>query len=213
MPDREPVVERQGPARIVVLASGGGTNCQALIDACVSDVLDAEIVAVITNNPDARVLERAHAGGITSHVIEHAGRDAGLRRQADQRLIELVSSCDPDLVVLAGWMRILGAEVGAAFPMMNLHPGKPGEFPGIRAIDRAYDAWTNGEISESGVMIHWVPDDGVDVGPVIVTESVPFVAGDSLGDFEARMHAMEHQLIVAGVAQALAELSRSHPFR
>ena len=193
--------------RLVVLASGGGTNCQALIDACATGDLQADVVAVITNRAGAGVIDRAEAAGITCHVIEHVGRDPEVRLAADRRLIELVGSCEPDLVILAGWMRILGAEVGAAFPIINLHPAKPGEFPGIRAIERAYQAWQQGEITESGVMVHWVPDDGVDVGPVIVTESVPLTAGDSLGDFSTRLHATEHRLIVAATAMALAQIA------
>lgn len=200
-----PVEAETEPGRIVVLASGGGTNCQALIDACTAGDLNARIAAVITNRPDAGVIRRAKDAHIACHVIEHRGQDPDVRRDADARLIDLIASCEPDLVVLAGWMRILGAEVGAAFPMINLHPAKPGEFPGIRSIERAYDAWVAGDIDESGVMVHWVPDEGVDVGPVILTETVPFVAGDSLKDFETRLHAIEHQIIVDAARIALAD--------
>ena len=189
--------------RIVVLASGGGTNCQALIDACAGGELDAQVVAVVTNNAGAGVLDRADRAGIEHHVIDHSGRDAAKRDAADARLIELVASFEPDVVVLAGWMRILGAKVGAALPMINLHPAKPGEFPGLHAIERAFEAWRAGDVAESGVMVHWVPDEGVDVGPVIVTEAVPFVDGDTLEEFTDRMHAVEHRLIVAAVAQVL----------
>jgi len=195
--------------RIVVLASGGGTNCQVLIDACQADDLLADVVGIVTNNPGAGVLARAEAAGVPSHVIEHRGRDADQRRAADRVLIELVLSLEPDLVVLAGWMRILGAEVGAALRMINLHPAKPGEFPGIRSIERAYEAWQQGEITESGVMVHWVPDEGVDVGPVIAVRVVPFAESDSLADFEARMHATEHQILVQACALALEMMGKN----
>lgn len=194
------------PGRIVVLASGGGTNCQALIDACATGVLDAEIVAVVTNNVDAGVVDRARVAGIPCHVVVHRGRDPEERKRADRELIEVVAGERPDLVVLAGWMRILGAEVGAAFPMINLHPAKPGEFPGIRAIERAHEAWVAGEITESGIMVHWVPDEGVDVGPVILTESVSFEPDDTLDSFAGRVHAAEHRLIVAATAAALRSI-------
>jgi phosphoribosylglycinamide formyltransferase-1 len=202
-PSGEAVETDQKPGRIVVLASGGGTNCQALIDACAAGELDARVVAVITNRSDAGVIDRADAAGIRCHVIEHAGKDPEVRRLADARLIDLIASCDPDLVVMAGWMRILGSQVGASFPMINLHPAKPGEFPGIRSIERAYDAWCAGEIKESGVMVHWVPDDGVDAGPVILTEVVPFHVNDGLADFAARLHVTEHRLLVAATTKAL----------
>lgn len=196
--------------RIVVLASGGGTNCQALIDACAGGELDATIVAIVTNKPGAGVVQRAATAGIACHVVDHVGTEPGVRRQADQRLIEVIDQCAPDLVVLAGWMRILGAEVGAAFPMINLHPAKPGEFPGIRAIERAYEAWREGKITESGVMVHWVPDAGVDVGPPILVAAVPFERNDELDTFAARLHAIEHHLIVAATALALTELGTDH---
>ena len=103
-------------------------------------------------------------------------------------------------------MRILGAELGATFAMINLHPAKPGEFAGLHAIDRAYDAWQAGDIAESGVMVHWIPDGGVDDGPVIVTATLGFEPGESLADFEARLHVLEHILIVDGVRAALAQI-------
>lgn len=194
-------------ARLVILASGGGTNCQAILDACTAGELDAEVVAVVTNRRDAGVIARAERAGTPWHYVEHRGASADERRASDKRLIDVVAACEPTLVVLAGWMRILGAEVGQAFPIINLHPAKPGEFAGTRAIERAFAAWQAGEIAESGVMVHWVPDEGVDVGPVIVTVSVPLVAGDDAVAFERRMHRAEHQLIVEGVRAALTQLT------
>lgn len=196
-------------ARIVVLASGGGTNCQALIDACLVGDIDGDVVAVITNNENAGVIERARSAEIAAVVVDHVGRDPEIRLAADRALIASIRSHAPDIVVLAGWMRILGAEVGAAFPMINLHPAKPGAFPGVRAIERAYDAWVDGEIDESGVMVHWVPDEGVDVGPVVLTESVPFESGDTLESFAARMRATEHRAIVSATAKALRTIQKS----
>lgn len=192
-------------ARLVVLGSGSGTNCQALIDACAQGRLDAAIVAVASNRASAGILARGAAAGAAVEVLSHRGSDPQERRAADARLIETVRSHEPDLVVLAGWMRILGSEVGAAFPIVNLHPAKPGEFPGLHAIERAYDAWTAGDVAETGVMVHWVPDAGVDEGPVINTVSIGFRDGESLADFEQRVHDLEHLLIVDGVRAALVE--------
>lgn len=195
--------------RIVVLASGSGTNCQALLQATASGELHAEIVGVITNKATAGVVDRAATFDTPVTVVDHSGSDPAQRDAADQRLITAISAYEPDLVVLAGWMRILGTAVGQAFPIMNLHPALPGAFPGVGAIDKAFAAWQRGEISESGVMVHWVPDDGVDVGPVISSVTVPFEAGDTADDFEARMHTAEHQLIVAGAELALEQLASS----
>lgn len=194
-------------SRIVVLASGGGTNCQALIDACAAGRLAATVAAVVTNRADAGVVQRAQASGIPCEVVDHSGSDPEARHASDQRLIDCIAGYEPELVVLAGWMRILGAEVGAAFPMINLHPALPGSFPGTRAIERAFTAWGAGEIEESGVMVHWVPDGGVDDGPVIDTETVVFQPGESLEDFERRMHQAEHRLIVSATAEALVNLT------
>lgn len=196
------------PGRIVVLASGSGTNCQALLDATASGELDAEIVGVITNNPTAGVIDRATRSGTPVTVVDHAGSDPQVRRAADERLIAAISTYEPDLVVLAGWMRILGGAVGGAVPIMNLHPALPGAFAGVGAIDRAFDAWRAGDIEESGVMVHWVPDEGVDVGPVIAVVTVGFEANDTLDLFEARMHEAEHRIIVTGAAVALDWLRR-----
>lgn len=193
-------------ARLVVLASGNGSNAQALIDACAAGELDAHVAAVVTNKPKAGVIDRAARAGVSCTVIDHSGKTAADRAASDQRLIAAINVHDPDLVVMAGWMRILGAEVGAAFPVINLHPARPGEFPGTRAIERAFNAYMAGEITESGVMVHWVPDAGVDVGPVVLSATVPFAADDTLDSFEARMHECEHQLIVAATRQALATL-------
>lgn len=204
---RAPISVTESMHRIVVLASGGGTNCQALIDACRDGRLQAEVVAVVSNRADAGVLGRAQAAAIACEVVDHSGSDPDARVAADQRLIERIAVYEPDLVVLAGWMRILGAAVGAAFPMINLHPALPGAFVGTRAIERAYQAWQAGEIVESGVMVHWVPDGGVDDGPVISTETVGFEPGDSIEEFEARMHRAEHRLIVAATHQALVNLA------
>jgi len=200
-------------ARLVVLASGGGTNCQAVLDACQSGALDAQVVAVITNRRDAGVVDRAEQAGVPWNYVEHHGQSRAERDAGDQRLITAVAAFEPTLVVLAGWMRILGAAVGAAFPIMNLHPAKPGEFAGTDAISRAFDAWQAGAIAESGVMVHWVPDEGVDTGPVIATATVPFIDDDDIDAFEARMHDAEHQLIVQGVRLALSQLATPSSLR
>jgi len=191
--------------RLVVLASGGGTNCQALLDACEAGELNATVAAVITNNPQAGVIGRAAASGVPLRLVRHNSREAEQRQLEDNELIDAIADFEPDLVVLAGWMRILGAAVGQRFKMINLHPARPGELAGTRAIERAFAEWQAGERDHSGVMVHWVPDEGVDVGPVLITADVDFRSGDTLDDFAARMHQTEHRLIVQGAELALAQ--------
>lgn len=190
-------------ARIVVLASGNGTNCQALIEACGQAAIDAEIAAVISNNPDAYVIERAALADIPAVIVEHRASEPERRSFEDERLIETIEGFEPDLVVLAGWMRILGATTTQRFPIVNLHPALPGELAGVNAIDRAFAEWQAGQRRSTGVMVHWVPDAGVDTGPAIVSETVDFLASDTADSFEKRMHLVEHRLIVEGVKEAL----------
>lgn len=182
--------------RLVVLLSGNGSNLQALLDASANGDLPAEVVAVFSNKPDAYGLARAARAGIPAMTIPSAGEAD--RRAYDGILGGYVASHRPDYVVLAGWMRILTSTFLDRFPgrVINLHPALPGAFPGTHAIERAYASWVRGEIDRSGVMVHLVPDEGVDNGPVLGLEEIPFAQGESLKQFEARVHAAEHRLLV-----------------
>jgi phosphoribosylglycinamide formyltransferase-1 len=186
-------------ARLLVLVSGNGSNLQALIDASVTGAVQAEIVGVISNVEDAFGLERARRHGIPIEVVPRHRPDSADRAEYDRRLAEVASTYKPDVVVLAGWMRILTAAFLDRFKVLNLHPALPGTFPGLHAIGRAFEAWEAGGVSASGVMVHWVPDEGVDVGPVIDQVTVPFIEGDTLETFETRMHEAEHRLLVRAV--------------
>lgn len=194
--------------RLVVLVSGGGTNLQAVMDACAAGTLDATVVAVVANKPEAFGLERARLAGIPAVVVERDGR---ARPAYDAALAEVVAGFDPDIVVLAGWMRIITMAFLRHFRILNLHPALPGMFPGIRAIERAFEAWQSGSITQSGVMIHWVPDEGVDDGPVIVDQAVPFMPEDTLETFELRLHAVEHELLIDGIGLAIVERAAEEP--
>ncbi len=198
-----------GRPRLVVLVSGSGTNLQAVIDACSRDALAADVAAVVSNVGSAFALERARAAGIPTEVLPHGGRS---RAAYDQELAEVVAGYEPDLVVLAGWMRILTGTFLSRFATINLHPAQPGAFPGVGAIEAAFEAWQRGEITAGGVMVHHVPDEGVDNGPVIVWEPVPFQSGDSVEVFTRRVHEVEHRLLVDAIARVLAlDIRRSSP--
>ena len=190
--------------RLVVLASGNGTNLQAVLDACAENEIAADVVAVVSNIANARALDRARNAGIEAVSLE---RQVGeTRRDYDTRLAEAVSRCSPDFVVLAGWMLLLSSNfidhVGC--PVVNLHPALPGELPGINSIERAHVEAVAGERTRSGVMIHFVPDEGMDDGPVIATTEVPVSATDTLDEFAARMHAAEHALLIRSLKQLCA---------
>ena len=123
-----------------------------------------------------------------------------------RELTKAVASFEPDLLVMAGWMRLLDDTFCAAHRVVNLHPALPGHFPGLHAIERAFAEWQDGSRDHSGAMVHWVVDSGVDNGPVIDSIVVPFADSDTLEAFEARMHDAEHLLIVRAVGAALTEL-------
>ncbi len=186
----------ESSARLVILASGNGSNAQAIIDACAAGTLPAEVVAVISDNGQAHALVRADTAGLPA---VHIGRRPGeTRADYDARLADIVTGFDPDWVVLAGWMRVLTMNFLGWFPGMvvNLHPALPGELPGLHAIERAHEEAATHDRVSTGVMVHLVPDEGIDEGPVLATATVPIMPGDTLEDLRSRMHAVEHLLLV-----------------
>ena len=193
--------------RLVVLVSGSGSNLQAIIDACADDHLPAEVVAVVSNKPDVFALQRADAAGVPAvHVGVHPGEK---RSDYDARLADVVAGFDPDLVVLAGWMRILTMSFLGWFPrrVVNLHPALPGELPGTGAIERAWQEANAGTRTVSGVMVHLVPDEGVDDGPVLGTATVSIDVDAGFDAFAASIHHTEHRLLVT----TLSELCSAAP--
>lgn len=183
-------------SKLVVLISGNGSNLQAILDACAEGRLPAQVRAVISNKPDAFGLERARRAGVAA--IVRSKPQAQDRRQYDAELAELVASYEPDWIILAGWMRLLSSAFLNRFPgrVVNLHPALPGAFPGTHGIERAFEAYQRGEIKHTGVMVHLVPDEGVDNGPVLAQEIVPIYPQDTLFDLERRVHDVEHRLLV-----------------
>jgi phosphoribosylglycinamide formyltransferase-1 len=185
-----------GP-RVVVLASGNGSNLQAVLDAAADGRLPATVVAVVSDQADAGALVRAGAAGVPA---VHVGRNAGeARADYDARLADVVAGFGPDLVVLAGWMRILTMSFLGWFPdrVVNLHPALPGELPGTRAIERAWDEAQAGVRTATGVMVHLVPSESVDDGPVLGVTTVPIHPDDTLEALAARVHHAEHELLVS----------------
>ena len=198
--------------RLVVLISGNGTNLQAVLDACAAGVLPARVVAVVSNRRAAYGLVRAEQAGVpTVYRPLKATTDAGRSRtDYDRDLADVVASFAPDLVVLAGWMHVLSPVFIERFTgrLINLHPALPGTFAGTHAIERAYAAYQDKKIEFSGVMVHHVVPE-VDAGPVIDSVAVPILPGDTLDDFEERVHANERVLLVRAIGQVLDQLARA----
>lgn len=191
--------------KLVMLASGNGSNLQAVIDACQSGSLNAHIVAVVSDNNSAFALQRAAQHNIDSRVVIGSRNN---RAGFNTKLATVVGEYQPDIVILAGFMRLLTMDFLAHFPqrVINLHPALPGELPGTNAIARAFDEFAAGKRTQTGVMVHFVPDEGIDNGPVITSAIVPIYPSDSFADLQQRMHATEHHLLIT----ALTQLTKEH---
>lgn len=194
-------------ARLVVLISGSGSNLQAILDAIRMRVLDAQVVLVVSNRQAAFGLERAQKAGIPTRVHPlKPYRDAGRSREEyDADLAALVREAAPDWVLLAGWMHILSDNFLRHFSyrVVNLHPALPGQFPGATAIADALAAFQAGQIKKTGVMVHLVPDEQVDRGPVIASEEVPIYPTDTLESLTNRIHQTEHRVLVGALARLI----------
>ena len=175
--------------RIVVLISGSGTNLQALIDACKSGYINGEIVGVLSNKADVYGLTRAENAGIEHCVLSHKAFDS--RESYDQALIEQITQYQPDLVVLAGFMRILTADFVQKFSgkLLNIHPSLLPKYQGLNTHQRAIDA----KDSEHGVSVHFVTEE-LDGGPVILQAKVPVFENDNADDLASRVHKQEHRI-------------------
>ncbi len=187
-------------SKLAVLISGNGSNLQAIIDAVAAGSLDARIEVVVSNRKAAYGLERARRAHIPDRYFPlKPYRDAQRSRaEYDADLAALVGKYTPDWVVLAGWMHILSEQFLRRFPnrVVNLHPALPGQFPGAHAIDDALAAFARGEVEQTGVMVHLVPDARVDEGPALAEQAVPIRADDTRETLAERIHAVEHRLLV-----------------
>jgi formyltetrahydrofolate-dependent phosphoribosylglycinamide formyltransferase len=193
--------------RTAVLVSGFGSNLQAILDAVAAGKLPGvEINLVVSNRREAYGIKRAIQSGVPVMYFPLAPytRASRSREAYDADLAALLRALDVEWVVLAGWMHVLSQAFLQHFPsrVVNLHPALPGTFPGTHAIERAYEAYQEGDIDHTGIMVHLVPDEAVDAGPVVAQTKVPIFPEDSLEDLETRIHTAEHRLLV----QALQEL-------
>jgi phosphoribosylglycinamide formyltransferase-1 len=182
--------------RLVVLISGNGSNLQAVLDACASGRLDAKVALVISDRAQAKGLARAEKMYIPTLVKPPSAFQSISAYERD--LAESIQSFQPDWIILAGWMRLLTRVFLDHFPLsvINLHPALPGAFPGTKAIDRAFTAFQKGDIAHTGVMVHLVPDEGVDNGPVLGQLNVPILPDDTIETLRKRIHDAEHQLLI-----------------
>lgn len=175
--------------KIGILASGTGTNAQAIIDKAAAGILDATVEVVFSNRPGAKVLERATAAGIPAMALDHASY--GAREDFDLALTDILRQFNCDTVVLAGYMRLLSREFLDAFSgsVLNIHPALLPSFPGLHG---ARDALAYG-VKLSGPSVHFV-DEQMDSGPLIIQAAVPVKAGENVETLQQRIHALEHRI-------------------
>lgn len=177
------------PLRLAVLISGNGSNLQSIIDAIEQGRLDASIALVLSNNANAHGLTRAANHGIETRVLDH--REFASREAFDDALREILESVAPDLVVLAGFMRILGPALIDAFAqrILNIHPSLLPAYKGLNTHQRALEH----NETRHGVSIHLVTAD-LDDGPVLLQGSYPIAAGETVEDLQRKGHRLEHQM-------------------
>ncbi len=175
--------------KIVVLISGGGSNLQAIIDNIEAGNIKAEIAAVISNRADAFGLERAEKAGIDNHVLDHTVFNS--RESFDQSLSQIIDSYEPDLIVLAGFMRILSDDFVENFhaKMINIHPSLLPKYKGLNTHQRAL----KNNDSQHGASVHFVIPE-LDAGTIIIQGVVPVKTNDTEDELQQRVHKVEHQI-------------------
>ena len=175
--------------RIVVLISGSGTNLQAIIDACKLDNYPGQVVGVISNKADAYGLVRAQESDIETKALSH--KNFAERIDYDKALINEIDGFKPDVVVLAGFMRILTPEFVQHYQgkLLNIHPSLLPKYQGLHTHQRALDAGDK----EHGVSVHFVTEE-LDGGPVILQAKVPVFDGDTADELASRVHEQEHRI-------------------
>lgn len=175
--------------RIVVLISGSGTNMLNIAEACQNNQIAGDVVAVISNRADAGGLQKAQALGIATEVLAH--QSFASREDYDAALVACVQHYQPDLIVLAGFMRVLTPVFVSAFAdrILNIHPSLLPKYKGLHTHQRALEAGD----AEHGVSVHFVTDE-LDGGPVVLQARVPIFDGDDVADLQERVHEQEYRI-------------------
>lgn len=175
--------------KLGVLISGSGTNLQAIIDACSAGTLRAEVAVVVSNKEAAYGLERARKAHIDAVWVDRSAYTT--MAEYNLTIRDVLKAHEVDLVVMAGYMRLLGREVLNEYPMrvVNIHPALLPSFPGASGL---HDAWEHG-VKVTGVTVHFA-DERFDAGPIIAQEAVPIAEDDTPETLEAKIHAVEHRI-------------------
>jgi phosphoribosylglycinamide formyltransferase 1 len=174
-----------------VLGSGSGSNMQAILDAIDSGTLDAKIGLVLSDHPDAFILERARNRGIPTGLIDCRGFKTKFPEEAQAETAAMLKDAGVEMVCLAGFLRLVKRPLLEVFPnrILNIHPSLLPAFPGLAAWSQALEAGAK----EAGCTVHFV-DEGMDTGPIILQESVPILDDDTSEALHARIQVLEHRL-------------------
>ncbi|NJM99130.1 MAG: phosphoribosylglycinamide formyltransferase [Phormidesmis sp. RL_2_1] len=187
----------QTPLRLGIMASGSGSNFQAIAEAIKQGELNARIELVIYNNPDAKVAERAKQWGIPDQLFDH--RTFSSREALDEAIAQALQQHGVEWVIMAGWMRRVTQRLISAFPerMLNIHPSLLPSFPGMRAVEQALAAG----VKITGCSVHYV-ELAVDSGPIIMQAAVPVLPNDDVATLQARIQQQEHRIFPLAIALA-----------
>ncbi len=174
-----------------ILGSGSGSNMQAILDAIEEGTLDARIGLVLSDKPDAYILDRARAHGIPTGIIDCLQHRTRFPEKKQEETALHLKSAGVELVCLAGFLRLVKSPLLDVFPsaIINIHPSLLPAFPGLEAWKQALHAG----VSETGVTVHLV-DEGMDTGPILGQEAVPVLPGDTPETLHARLQVVEHRL-------------------
>lgn len=184
------------------MASGSGSNFEAIAAAITAGTLEATIEVVIYNNPKAKVVDRANRLGIPTKLLDHRTFDS--REQLDEAIISAFHEFGVNWVVMAGWMRRVTQRLISAFPnkILNIHPSLLPSFPGTHAVEQAIAA----KVKITGCSVHYV-ELAVDSGPIIMQAAVPVLASDNVETLQARIQVQEHLIFPQAIALAIGQTS------
>lgn len=185
------------PLKLGVMASGSGSNFEAIATAINQGTLNAQIELVIYNNPEAKVAERASRLGIATQLLDH--RTFETREALDEAIAQALNTAGVEWIVMAGWMRRVTQRLISAFPqrILNIHPSLLPSFPGVRAVEQALEAG----VKVAGCSVHFV-ELVVDSGPIVMQAAVPVLADDSVETLQARIQMQEHRIFPLAIALA-----------
>lgn len=188
------------PLRIGVMASGSGSNFEAISNAIARGDLNAQIALLVYNNPGAKVAQRAERLQIPAVLLDHRTFDS--RESLDDAIIEAMQSAGVEWVVMAGWMRRVTQRLISAFPkrILNIHPSLLPSFPGVKAVEQALTAG----VKIAGCSVHHV-ELVVDSGPIVMQAAVPVLPNDTVESLQARIQAQEHRIFPLAIAIAASE--------